>query len=84
MLRATHIEFSDVATSGATDVLIKSSGITLMSFDVSNGMTIKKHLSMHNNALGEVTSISATTDTASGRLQQILGIFHQRSTICTQ
>ena len=40
--RAMHIEFSDVASGKATDLLIKSGSTIFMSFNVSIGMSLKQ------------------------------------------
>ena len=49
-LRTTHIEFSDVASSGATELIIKSS-FNFMVFNFINGINMYKPLVMNNSAL---------------------------------
>ena len=43
-LRATHIESSDVATSGANNLTIKSGSTNFMAFNVSDGINNLKPL----------------------------------------
>ena len=39
-LRATYLDFTDVANSGATDLIIKSGSTDFMSFSVSNSINV--------------------------------------------
>ena len=72
-LRATTIEFSDVANSRATDLMIKSGSTNFMTFNVSNGINIYKTILMNNNALSGIASISAAGDAAGGTITPTAG-----------
>ena len=69
-LRSTNIEFSDVATSGATGFIIKSGSLTFMAFNVSDGIHVYKPFLMSINALSGISSVSASGF-----------FFHQRAAI---
>ena len=43
-LRATNIELSDVSTSGAIDLIMKSGSTNFMAFSVTNGINIYRPL----------------------------------------
>ena len=43
-LRATNIDFSDVANSGATDLIIKSGATNFIAFNNSNSVNISEPL----------------------------------------
>ena len=49
-IRATNIEFWDVANIGATDLIIKSGFTNFMAFNTMNGINVYKPLSIKNNA----------------------------------
>ena len=61
-IRATNIEFWDVANTGATDLIIKSGFTNFMSFHTINGINIYKPIIMNSNSLSGITSINASGD----------------------
>ena len=63
-LRPTHIEFLDVAYSGATDLINESGLINFMAFNVSSGFNIYNPLVMNKNALSGISSMSGSGDIA--------------------
>ena len=75
---ATHLEFSDVASSGATNLTIKSGSSVFMALNVCNGIKIYKPILLNRNAFKQITAtISASTDIASGAITTLLVICHQ-------
>ena len=50
-LRATKIEFWDVANTGATDLIIKSGLTNFIAFTTINGINVYKPIIMNSNSL---------------------------------
>ena len=59
-LRATNIEFSNVANTGATDLIMKSGFTNFMPLNAVNGINVYNLILMHNNSLSGITSITAS------------------------
>ena len=61
-IRATNIEFWDVATTGDTDFKIKSGATNVMSFNTSNGINVYNPIIMNSNSLSGIIGITASGD----------------------
>ena len=61
-LRTTNVEFWDVATTGYTDLTIKSGLTDFMTFNITNDINVYKPIIMNCNSLSGITSITASGD----------------------
>ena len=67
-IRATNIEFWDVANTGATYLIIKSGLTNFIAFNTINGINVYKPVLMNNIFLSGLSSITATGDIAAGSI----------------
>ena len=61
-VRATNTEYWDVATTGDTDLKIKSGATNFMFFNTSNCINVYDPIIMNSNALSGITNITASGD----------------------
>ena len=70
-IRATNIEFWDVANIGATDLIIKSGITNFIGSHTFNVINVYKLLLMSNNSLSGIISITASGDIEAGSITTI-------------
>ena len=70
-IRATNIEFWDVANIGATDLKIKSGITNSIGSHTFNVINVYKLLLMSNNSLSGIISITASGDIEAGSITTI-------------
>ena len=72
-IRATNIEFWDVANIGATELIIKSGFTNFKAFNTINGTNVYKPLLINNNSFSGIMSITASSDIESGTITTTSG-----------
>ena len=70
-IRATNIEFWDVANIGATDLIIQSGITNFIASHTFNVINVYKLLLMSNNSLSGIISITASGDIEAGSITTI-------------
>ena len=78
-MRATHIEFYDVGTNGATECITIPGQTTVRSVNVSSSINIDKPLPMYKGALGGIISITAFGDITGGSSTALVGNISAKS-----